>query len=180
MIGTAMGSSPTPPEPVPLPPGLPREERLDGIAALVRAQDEAIALARRHVKIFDIDLSWGGWNTPARCDALSSYLRRMPGARLDIIVHDTRWFESSGGRLSVLLLRHAHAMKVYRTGNAARAAMDPLLIVDDTHFVHRYHVGRTGGTLSIGDPERAKPLVDRFDEIWATGEPGVTGTVLGL
>ncbi|HXT02931.1 MAG TPA: hypothetical protein VN760_02015, partial [Casimicrobiaceae bacterium] len=76
MIGTAMGSSPTPPEPVPPPPGLPCEERLDGIAALVRAQDEAIALARRHVKIFDIDLSWGGWNTPARCDALSSYLRR--------------------------------------------------------------------------------------------------------
>jgi hypothetical protein len=90
------------------------------------------------------------------------------------------WIESSGGRLSMLLLRHAHAMKVYRTGNAARAAMNPLLIVDDTHFVHRYHVGRTGGTLSIGDPERAKPLVDRFDEIWETGEPGVTGTVLGL
>jgi hypothetical protein len=86
-----MGSSPTSPEPVPPPPGLPREERLDGVVALARAQDEAIALARRHVKVFDIDLSWGGWNTPARCDALSSYLRRMPGARLDIIVHDTRF-----------------------------------------------------------------------------------------
>ncbi|HEY7788332.1 MAG TPA: hypothetical protein VIF33_07375 [Casimicrobiaceae bacterium] len=174
-----MGSSPTP-EPIPPPPGLPREERLDTVAALGRAQDDVIALAQRHIRIFDIDLSWGGWNTAARCDALSSYLRRIPGARLDIIVHDTRWIESSGGRLTVLLMRHAHAMKVYRAGAAARAAMDPLLIVDDTHFVHRYHIGRPGGTLSIGSPERAKPLIERFDEIWATGEPGVTGTVLGL
>jgi hypothetical protein len=175
-----MGTSATPVEPLPPPPGLPREERFDGVAAIRRAQDEAIALARRHIKVFDIDLSWGGWSTASRCDALSSYLRRMPGARFDIIVHDTRWIESSGGRLSILLLRHAHAMKVYRTGNAARAARDPLLIVDDTHFVHRYHVDRPGATLSIGDPERAKPLVERFGEIWATGEPGVTGTVLGL
>ena len=180
MIGTVMGSSPISPERIPPPPGLPREARLDGIVALAHAQDEAIALARRHIKVFDIDLSWGGWNAVARCEALSSYLRRIPGSRFDIIVHDTRWIESSGGRLTALLLLHAHAMKVYRTGNAARAAMDPLLIVDDTHYVHRYHVDRTAGTLSIGDTERAKPLVERFDEIWATGEPGVSGSVLGL
>jgi hypothetical protein len=175
-----MGSSPPPGTSLPPPPGLPREERLDTIAALVRAQDDVLALARRHIKLFDIDLSWGGWNSSARCEMLSSCLRRIPGARFDIIVHDTHWIESSGARLTALLLRHAHAMKIYRTGAAARAAMDPLLIVDDTHFVHRFHADRTGGTLSIGSPERAKPLVERFDEIWETGEPGVTGTVLGL
>lgn len=176
-----MGSSPIMPDAVLAPPpGLPREERLDTLAALARAQDDVIALARRHIKVFDIDLSWGGWNTAARCDALSSYLRRIPGARFDIIVHDTHWIESSSARLTTLLVRHADAMKIYRTGVAAHAAMNPLLIVDDTHFVHRHHIDRTGGTLSIGNPERAKPLVERFDEIWATGEPGVTGTVLGL
>lgn len=175
-----MASSPPPGTSLPPPPGLPREERLDTIAALVRAQDDVLALARRHIKLFDVDLSWGGWNSSTRCEMLSSCLRRIPGARFDIIVHDTHWIESSGARLTALLLRHAHAMKIYRTGAAARAAMDPLLIVDDTHFVHRFHVDRTGGTLSIGSPERAKPLVERFDEIWETGEPGVTGTVLGL
>src|SRR5690242_4544196 len=129
MSGVAMASSTTPVD-VALapPPGLPREERLDGVPALVRAQDDVIALAQRHLKVFDIDLSWGGWGTAARCGALSSYLRRFPGARFDIIVHDTRWIESYGARLTALLARHAHAMKVYRTGAAARAAMDPLLI----------------------------------------------------
>jgi hypothetical protein len=176
-----MATSPTAPDTgLAPPPGLPREERLDSLAALTRAQDDVIALARRHIKVFDIDLSWGGWNTAARCEMLSSYLRRIPGARFDIIVHDTHWIESCGARLTALLARHADAMKIYRTGAAARAAMNPLLVVDDTHFVHRHHIDRTGGTLSIGSPERAKALVERFDEIWATGQPGVTATVLGL
>ena len=176
-----MGSSPTPTDStLAPPPGLPREERLDTIAAIVRAHDEVVALARRHIKVFDIDLSWGGWNAATRCAALSSFLRSVPGARFEVIVHDTHWIESSGARLTALLARYAHAMKIYRTGAGARAAMDPLLIVDDLHFVHRGHVDRIGGTLSIGSPERAKPLVERFDEIWETGEPGVTGSVLGL
>ena len=175
-----MDTSPGPDGTLAPPPGLPREARLDDVAAIVRAHDDVIALAQRHVKVFDIDLSWGGWNTAVRCDALSSYLRRAPGARFEIIVHDTRWIESYGARLTALLARHAHAMTVYRTGPGARAAMDPLLIVDELHFVHRHHVERSTGTLSIGNPERARPFIERFAEIWETGEPGVTGSVLGL
>jgi hypothetical protein len=154
--------------------------RLDSLAALDRAHTEVIALAQRHVKVFDTDLGWGTWNAADRCEALSAFLRRMPGARVDVIVHDTRWIEARGGRFSALLARHANAMKIYRTGPAARAAMDPLLIVDDLHFVHRHHADWPHGTLSIGSPERAKALVERFGEIWATGEPGVAGAVLGL
>jgi len=167
-------------DPLPPPPGLPREARLDSIAALTQAHDDVIALATRHIKVFDVDLSWGGWNATARCDALAAFLRRSPGTRLDIIVHDTRWIEAMAARLTALLARHAGAMTIYRTGNAARGAMDPLVIVDDLHFVHRAHVEWTRGVLSIGSPERAKPLVERFDEIWETGLPGVTGSVLGL
>jgi len=165
---------------LPPPPGLPREARLDSLAALKRAHDEVIALAQRHIKVFDSDLSSDGWNSAERCSALSSYLRRKPGARLDIIVHDTRYVEVYAARLTALLARHAHAMKIYRTGAAARSARDPLVIVDDVHFVHRHHIDWAHGTLSIGSPERAKPLVERFGEIWATGEPGVSASVLGL
>ena len=176
-----MASSSTPPDAaLAPPPGLPREMRLDSLGALGGAYDDVIALAQRHIKVFDTDLSSGGWNTAARCGALSSFLRRAPGARLDVIVHDTRWIESFAARIGTLLARHAHAMTVYRTGSAARAAMNPLVIVDDLHFVHRHHVDWPHGTLSIGSPERAKALVERFAEIWATGEPGVPGTVLGL
>ena len=175
-----MASSTAPDTTLPRPPGLPREARLQSLAEIRRAHDEVIALAQRHIKVFDRDLSADGWNSIERCSVLSSYLRRKPGARLDVIVHDTRYVEAYAARLVGLLGRHAHAMKIYRTGPGARAAMDPLVIVDDVHFVHRHHVAWAHGTLSIGNPERAKPLVERFGEIWATGEPGVSGTVLGL
>ena len=174
-----MDSSP-PADALPPPPGLPREERLDSTAALLHAYDEVLALAKRHVKVFDVDLSWGAWNAGPRCDTLSGYLRRNPGARLDIIVHDTRWIESSAARLTALLVRHAPAVTIYRTGSAARGAMDPLVIVDDLHFVHRPHIDWPRGTLSIGSPERVKPFVERFGEIWTSGEPGVAASVLGL
>jgi hypothetical protein len=161
-------------------PVAPREERLDTLPAMIAAQDELIGLARLHLKVFDIDLSWGGWHTAARCDALARFLRDQRGARLSVIVRDTRWLEAHAARFITLVARYGHAMTVYRAGDAARSAMDPLLIADDVHFLHRPHIDRMRATLSIGDDERAAPLVQRFDEIWETGEPGLGGSVLGL
>ena len=34
--------------------------------------------------------------------------------------------------------------------------------------------------MGIEQPEQARPLASRYDEIWATGEPGINATVLGL
>ncbi len=111
---------------------------------------------------------------------LATFLRTNPGARLEIIVHDTAWIERWGARLTNLLKRYSHAFTIYRTGPDAKGAMDPLVIVDGRHFLHRYHVEQPRATLAIDAPHAANPLVKRFEEIWATGEPGVTGTVLGL
>lgn len=157
-----------------------REERLDSLEAMIAAQDELIGLAHHHLKVFDIDLAWGGWHTAARCEALTRFLREHRDARVSVIVHDTHWLEAWGARFTTLLARHGHAMSLYRTGEAARAARDPLLIADDMHFLHRQHIDRLRATLSIGNPDRAGPLVQRFEEIWATGEAGLSGTVLGL
>ena len=161
-------------------PDAPREERLETIQQQVAAIDALIGLARERICVFDVDLSQVGWNTIARGDALSGFLRTKRNARLDIIVHDTRWIETSAPRLMTLLRRYGYAMTIYKAGADARGAMDPLLIVDARHYVHRYHIGQAGATLAINMPQQARPLVTRFEEIWATGEPGLTGTVLGI
>jgi hypothetical protein len=175
-----MGSSTTQAETLAPPPGLPREERLASVAALVRAQDDVIALARRHIKVFDVDLSWGGWNTASRCDALSSYLRRVPGGRFDIIVHDTRYLQSACPHMVSLLRNYGHAVTIYQTGPEGKVATDPLVIVDGKHYLHRFHFEQPRAALGIDQPEQTRPLASRFDEIWATGESGLSGTVLGL
>jgi len=156
-----------------------REWRVATVAEQSQAIDMLLGLATQRVRVFDIDLSQCAWNGAARGSALERFLR-TPNAQLEVIVHDTRWLEASGARLLALLRQFGHAMTVYRTGAEARHAMDPLLLVDGRHFLHRYHVDQPRATVAVDMPQRAKPLVARFDEIWATGEPGVAGTVLGL
>ena len=164
-------------------PALPedgsRTWRVDTVAGQVQAIDALLAIAERHVQLFDVDLAQGGWHTAARAESLTRFLRRRD-ARFDVIVHDTRWVEASAPRFVQLLRQYGHAMTLYRTGAAARAAMDPLLIVDARHHVHRFHIDQTRATVAVDLPQATKPLVTRFEEIWATGEPGLAGTVLGL
>ncbi|MEO8485787.1 MAG: hypothetical protein ABI585_05550 [Betaproteobacteria bacterium] len=170
------GSTTTPPEPEPLPV----ERTLASLAEQAEGIDAIVDRARLVVRVFDIDLSQCGWNTPDRADRLASFLRRGRGARLDVIVHDTRFLEQSCARLLALLKVHGHAMTVYKTGPEAKSARDPLLIADDRHFLHRFHVDGARAALAFDAPATARPLAARFEEIWATGEPGLTGTVLGL
>ena len=156
-----------------------REWRVETMADQVAALDQLVDLAQLRVQVFDIDLSQGGWERRERTDGLARLLRQR-NARLEVIVHDTRWIEASAPRFVALLRQFGHAMTLYRTGPEARAAMDPLLIVDQRHFVHRFHIDRPRAAVAVDMPQAAKPLCARFEEIWATGEPGLAGTVLGL
>jgi hypothetical protein len=171
-------STPTPADPP--SPVVPRREVLGTVAAQVAAIDELIGLARLSVKAFDVDLSQMGWTSPERAERLARFLRASPLARLEIILHDTRYYESHCARLQALQRRYGGAVAIYRTGAEAQSAMDPLLLVDDRHYLHRFHVDQPRAALGIEQPHGAKPLANRYAEIWATGEPGLSGTVLGL
>jgi hypothetical protein len=158
----------------------PRTVALNSIAEQVAAIDELIPLAQRRIRIFDQNLSQTGWNHPARVEGLSAFLRGTRGRRLDIIVHHTGYLETACPRLLNLLRTYSHAITIYRTGPEAKVATDPLLIVDDRHYLHRFHFEQPRATLGIEQPEQTRPLASRYEEIWATGEPGINATVLGL
>ena len=178
-IGIDMATStPTPPDATPARES--RQETLATVREQVAALDDLVALAQHSIRVFDFDLSEMGWNSPARAERLAAFLRRSRSSKLEIIVHETRWLESSCPRLTALLKSFSDRITVYRTGAEAKGASDPLVIVDGRHFLHRFHVEQPRAALVIEDPHLARPLVNRFDEIWATGEPGLTGTVLGL
>jgi hypothetical protein len=172
----------TPASPDDSDPGAPapRYERLSSIAEQVAAIDTLIDLAKLSIRVFDVDLSRMGWNNAARVDKLTKFLRGAPGARIEIVLHDTSWIGSSCPRLLNLFRLHSHVMTIRKTGEDARTAMDPLIIVDGLHFLHRFHIGQPRAALSIGDPEAVVPLVTRFDAISESAEPGLSASVLGL
>ncbi|MFH0934352.1 MAG: hypothetical protein V1879_04045, partial [Pseudomonadota bacterium] len=53
-------------------------------------------------------------------------------------------------------------------------------VADNTHFVRRYHFDDTRGLLAINDPEGARQLNSRFQEMWGSSHPGASATRLGL
>jgi hypothetical protein len=171
-------SDSTTPDPSAAPP--PRDEIVDTLAAQVRAIDEIVGLARRRIQVFDRSLADWGFARPERVEALAAFLRGSRQARLDVIVHDTRWIEAHAPRLRGVLRLHSDAVQVWRTGPGAQAAADALVLVDGCHYVHRFHVDQPRARVAISQPAAAMPLAERFDEIWATGEPAISGTVLGL
>jgi len=162
------------------PPAVPRQEMLETIAAQTAAIDEMIGYAQRLIRIFDVDLSEMGWTNPARIDRLAGFLRGSRQARLEIIVHDTRYIEGRCARLTGLQRLFGEVVTIRRTGPDARSAMDPLVIVDGQHYLHRFHAEQPRAALGILQPQVATPLTQRFEEIWANGEPGVQAAVLGL
>jgi hypothetical protein len=171
-----MASSTLPPDGQPEP----QEIRIGSIAEHTPAIDRLIDLAQHTLRVFDRDLAEGRWNGADRAERLARFLRRSRNARLSIIVHDTRHLESACPRLLALARTYGHAMAIWRTGAAARHASDALVIADDRHHLHRYHVYQPRATLAIGMTLATTPLAARFEEIWATGEPALGGSVLGL
>jgi hypothetical protein len=157
-----------------------RTVALNSVAEQIAAIDELIALAQRRIRVFDQDLSQTGWNQPTRVERLSTFLRGARGRRLDIIVHDTGYLETACPRMLTLLRTYSHAMTIYRTGTEARVATDPLLIIDDRHYLHRFHIDQLRATMGVEQPEQTRLLASRYEEIWATGEQGINATVLGL
>jgi hypothetical protein len=158
----------------------PRTVELASLAEQIAAIDELIGLAQRRIRVFDQDLSQTGWNQAARIDRLATFLRETRGRRLDIIVHDTHYLESACPRLLGLLRTYSFAITIYRTGTEAKLATDPLVVVDDRHYLHRFHFEQSRAAMGVNQPDQTRPLATRFEEIWATGEPGLNATVLGL
>jgi hypothetical protein len=171
-------SIPAPADGAPTPQA--RQETLLTVAAQVDALDQLVGLAKQSIRVFDRDMSGMGWNGPARAATLSGFLRRSRTAKLEIIVHEARWLESSCPRLMALQKMWSDRITIYTTGPEARGASDPLVLIDGRHFLHRFHYDQPRALLAVEEPHLAGPLVNRFEEIWSTGEPGLTGTILGI
>ena len=175
--GIAMATStPTPADAAPAP-ATATAKLLDTVAAQVAAIDELIGLARAlDPRVRRRSLArWAGTPRRARRSSARSCAARRT-AKLEIIVHDTRWIEASCPRLiapAETFTRRDHGLPDRR--RSAKRAMDPLVIVDGRHFLHRFHIEQPRAALAIEEPHAREPLVDRFDEIWATGEPGSDG-----
>ena len=145
---------------------LPQRELLATVAEQVAAIDTLLGLARHSIRVFDVDLpAWAGTarHAPRRSRRSCAI---HPAAKVDIIVHDTRWIERSCPRLAVAAEFRSHAITIRRTGQDAREVDGSAADRRRRHYLHRFHVDAARARRwASTTPSRPQPLVTRFDEI---------------
>ena len=153
---------------------------LDGNADYIAALDTLCGLAQRELYVFEKDFDNIGFNSEARYNSLRSFLLASPANRLHLLAHDTRPLALDCPRLMILLRQFGHNMHIYQTPKHLLHLTEPFTVVDELHYVRRFHFDDPRGILAQHDPVGARVLKSRFDEMWAASRPAVSATTLGL
>lgn len=163
------------------PPALPHEqyERFESLRQYNDMLDELIPKTQRVIRIFDKALS-PSYNTPARCDLLTKFLRADPLNRLYIVLHEDDTIERHCPRFMTVLQRFAHVAKVRQTPRSERHIYDPFVVFDASHYLHRFHYDHMRYARGMNEVGGAQQLLDRFTEIWDVSRPTVVTSVTGL
>lgn len=163
------------------PAGLPtaRYVRFDSYREYEDRLDALLPRALAVIRIFENRLS-ARYNSRARCDLLRAFLRGATTRRLLVVVHDATPIARDCPRLAALALACHTQVEIRRTQGAARLAHDPCLIVDLTHYLHRFHHAAMRAAQGTDDLAGAQALIDRYGEIWAASVPVRPASAAGL
>lgn len=152
----------------------------DGVADYIAALDTVCGSAQRTLNIFEKDFSDIGFNSEVRYDALRHFLLGGMNNRLQLLAHDPQHLIRFCPRMMMLLKEFSHSMSIYQTPPHMMNVTEPFAVADNAHYVRRYHFDDTRGLLARNDPEGARLLNSRFQEMWQASHSGATPTRLGL
>jgi hypothetical protein len=152
----------------------------DGVADYIAALDTVCASAVRTLNIFEKDFSNIGFNSEARFDTLRHFLLSNTNCRLQLLSHDPQHLIRYCPRMMLLLRDFSQSMFIYQTPPHLLGETEPFAVADNAHYVRRYHFDDTRGMLAKNDPEGARLLNSRFNEMWQSSHPGAAPTRLGL
>ena len=152
---------------------------IDGNHEYEAALDTLFAQSGRVLRIFDRALS-GAYNVPRRHELLRSFLLANRGARIQIVVHDAANLARDCPRLMNLVRDFSHAIGFNETQAEAKSVYDPFAVIDERHYVHRFHYDHMRAAQGTHDVEGAQLLLDRYAELWEASAPAVSANVSGL
>jgi len=156
------------------------QRRIDGAQGYTAAIDEVIAHAKHRLRVFDYDLSEGGYNSPRRFELLRDFLLANRANRLQFVVHETGYLTRYCPRLMLLLTQFGHAIQINQTTQDAKSIYDPFVLADTEHYVHRFHFQNPRALLALRDIAGSQLLNQRFDELLGASIPAVFASTLGL
>lgn len=157
----------------------PQYQKIESVADYEAAINMVIAQARRNICIFDKQAS-SAFNSIERCELLHSFLLASRINRVRIVMHDTGFLTTNCPRMMSLLKLFSHCIAIHETRVDAKQVYDPFTVVDENHYVHRFHYDSTRGLMALNDLNEAHQFNERFEEIWEASFSAVSATTLGL
>jgi len=160
---------------------LPNAEyrRFEGMREYDAIIDSLIPQTQRVIRVFDRTLS-RAYNSPRRFEALRQFLLANRLNCLMIVLHEVQMLECDCPRLLQLLRQFSHAVSIRQTLRVAKQVYDPFVIIDASHYVHRFHYDHLRCAQGTHDVVGAQQLLDRFAEIREVSAPAVRAHVSGL
>jgi uncharacterized protein YmfQ (DUF2313 family) len=76
--------------------------------------------------------------------------------------------------------RFASQLKILLSDGEGQRAEDCFVLADTQHSVRRPVAEQSRGLLRLDDPSESRQLVERFDAILASAQPGIEPSVSGL
>lgn len=154
--------------------------QLNSVADYSAALDTLCRQAKHELCLFEKDFDGLGFNGEARYETLRAFLLANPSNRLMVLVHDTHYLATLCPRMMMLLRQFGGGMFIYQTPKNLQQVTEPFSVVDNAHYVRRFHFDDPRGILAQHDPENARALKSRFMEMWSSSHQAISPTTLGL
>jgi len=97
-----------------------------------------------------------------------------------MLVHDANYLSTRCPRITTLLRQFDDRMYIHQTAKSLLHITAPFSIADKQHYIRRFHFDDPRGIFAQHDPENARVLEMRFQEMWQNSRCAFSTTTLGL
>lgn len=146
----------------------------------VNALNTLLAQANRLVRIYDWDLSDGGYETPARIQLMSDFCKAGLGRRVRILLADDSYLKRDAGQVMNLIKTWSHVLQVRVRDTDPPPATDSFVLVDERGALKRFEKDNARGVMYLDSRGDVVDLGLRFDAEWDRASKRVSAHTLGL
>lgn len=144
----------------------------------VSALDTLLQSATHLIRIYDWDLSDGGYEAPARIELLKEFCKQ--GRTIKILLADDTYLRRHAGQMMRLLSVWGHVLHVRVRDSDPPPAHDCFVLADDKGVLKRYDKHETKGLMRLDARGDAAELAIRFDGEWGRATKRVSAHTIGL
>lgn len=144
------------------------------------ALDSLIGRASRSIRIYDWDLSDGGYEHPRRIEILNDFCKPGIGRQIRILLADDNYLTRNAGQMMQLLTVWGHVLEIRVRDSEPPPAQDCFVLADDYVVLKRFDKDTTKGVMRLDARCDVVDLGIRFDSEWERASGKVASRTLGL